>query len=47
MEFYFFVLVQIHVTIADGDGSKRNIQPLQVKVEPQIVPEGVAMEEIL
>lgn len=47
MEHHILVLVQIYVTVADGQGSRRRIQPVRVEVKPQVVPEGVIMEEIL
>ena len=47
IEYYFLVVVQIHVMVTDGQGSNRKIQPLQVQVQPKLIPEGVTMEEIL
>ena len=47
IEYYFLVVVQIHVMITDGQGSNRKIQPLRVQVQPKLIPQGVTMEEIL
>ena len=44
---FFVVVVQIHVTVEDGEGSKRRVRPIQLKVKPQYLPEGVTMEEYL